>query len=208
MTFTNFVLIDGAFLLLGFSLLLIFQRKKGLASPFSILNRDIIFDETSISIPSLKELLELETFARKQGSGIEYSSLIGLWKFAYVWKKGTDKEDSTSSSFLRLFSASLELREKSCREELFKFGMINSIQFGSLQVRFVGSGELKGTQPLLPFFFERIEIKLGDRILLSRTLDLPDEKNRPFFALIAMEDSGRWLSARGRGGGLALWLKD
>ena len=35
-----------------------------------------------------------------------------------------------------------------------------------------------------------------------------EERNMPFFALIAMEERGQWLSARGRGGGLALWLRD
>ena len=59
----------------------------------------------------------------------------------------------------------------------------------------------------MPFFFESIELKLGTRILLRRSLDIPDENNRPFFALIAMEETSKWLSARGRGGGLAVWRK-
>ena len=29
-----------------------------------------------------------------------------------------------------------------------------------------------------------------------------------FFALIAVDPNGKWLSARGKGGGLALWVKD
>ncbi len=208
MTLTKFLLIDGALLLVGLPLLLMLQGGKGFSSLLGILNSDNLLDQTSINIPSLKELLELESLARRKGSGIEFDNLVGLWKFVSVWKQGTDKEDSISSSLLRLFSASLELKKKQTNEELLKFDITNSIQFGTLLLRFTGSGEVKGSQPLLPFFFEFIELKLGRSVLFSRSFDLPDEKNRPFFALIAMGDKGCWLSARGRGGGLALWLRD
>ena len=204
---TNFLLIDIALLLLGFPLLWILQKGKGQSSFLGNMKSNEILDETSRSIPNLKELLELEKLARKEGSGIELDSLIGLWKFISVWKRGTDNEDSISSSLLRLFSASLELRKRKTNEEVLQIEITNSIEFGALSIRFIGFGELKGSQPLLPFFFESIELKLGSRILLRQSLDIPDEKNRPFFALIAIEETSKWLSARGRGGGLALWLK-
>ena len=66
---------------------------------------------------------------------------------------------------------------------------------------------MKGSQPLLPFFFDRIELKLGTSILFSRILERPDINKRPFFGLIGRDQSGQWLAARGRGGGLALWLR-
>ncbi len=208
MTFTKFLLIDGALLLVGLPLLLILQGGMSQSSLFGDLDSNKLLNQTSKGIPNLKELLQLEILARKKGSGIEFDSLIGLWKFVSVWKQGTDKADLISSSLLRLFSASLELRKEQMNEELLKFDITNSIQFGALVIRFIGFGELKGSQPLLPFFFERIELKLGTSVLFSRSLSIPDEKDKPFFALIAMGDSGIWLSARGRGGGLALWLKD
>ena len=208
MTLSKFLLIDGAFLLIGVFLLLILQGTKGQAFLFGNLNDNKTLDPNSISFPALNELLELEALARKEGSEIKFDSLIGLWKFVFVWKQSTDKKDSISSSLLRLFSASLELRKKQMNEDLLEFDIINSIQFGALSIKFIGCGELKGSQPLLPFFFERIELNLGSSVLFSRSLDIPDQKDRPFFALIAIEENGRWLAARGRGGGLALWFKD
>lgn len=172
------------------------------------MNNKRILEDSSVNIPNLNALLDLETLARKKGSGIEFNSLIGVWKFVSVWKQGTDNEDSISSSLLRLFSASLELRKDQLANDSLTFDISNYITFGSLLIRFSGSGELKGSQPLLIFFFERIELKLGTRVLLSRLLQVPDEKNRPFFALIAMEECGKWLCARGRGGGLAIWSKE
>ncbi len=204
----KFLLIDAAVALVGFSLLLAFQTVKHQHSLLGKTNNKDILDQAQIGLPALEELLDLEILARKEGSGIQFDSLIGLWRFVSVWKQGTDQEDSISSALLRLFSASLELSKDETSDELNRFNIINSIQFGSLLIRFTGSGKLKQPQPLLPFFFKCIELKLGNIVLFSRTLDTPEEKNMPFFALIAIEESGGWLSARGRGGGLALWMKD
>ncbi|AAP99716.1 MULTISPECIES: hypothetical protein [Prochlorococcus] len=208
MNFTKFLLIDCALVLIGLAWILILQFQKDQTSLVLNLNGNKKIDQRFTKFPSLDKLLELEKLSRQKGSGIELDSLIGLWKFVSVWKKGTDNEDKMSSSLLRLFSASLELKKQQVNEDLLKFDLSNSIQFGKLSIRFIGSGWLKGSQPLLPFFFERIELKLGEIILFSRALEIPNEKDSPFFALIGMGDHGEWLSARGRGGGLALWTKD
>ncbi len=208
MTLARFLLIDAALILVGVSLFLTLQseRKK---TKFSVSLEDSkIRGESFVSTPNLEQLLELEKLARDKGSGIEFDSLIGLWKFESVWKQGTDKEDAISSSLLRLFYASLELKRDYSKQNLTGFEITNSIHFGVLSIRFVGFGNLKGSQPLLPFFFERIELKLGQSVLFRRLLEVPEERNRPFFALISIDDSGQWLAARGRGGGLALWLKN
>ena len=159
------------------------------------------------SLPASQELLKLEALARKQGSGIEINSLNGLWKFVSVWKQGKEKEDLFSSFMLRFISASLELRQDKGSHESMPLVIVNSVAIGLLNLEFIGRGELKGSQPLLPFFFERIALSFASRVLWSRPLDEPEEKERPFFALISMAPNEEWLAARGRGGGLALWLK-
>ena len=163
--------------------------------------------ENIINIPSLEKLLELEKKARLEGSGIEYDALLGLWKFHSVWKQGSDQEDSISSTLLQVLSASLELKKETqdLQEELFTIA--NSIQLGLLSLRFSGIANLERKQPLLPFSFNCIEIKLASLIILKRSLPTSEPKKRPFFALIAIDSNGKWLSARGKGGGLALWKK-
>ncbi len=207
MNLTKFLLIDGILIVFAIPLLLIYQWRKYKQPLFNAFNSNITQSQVSITTPSIEELLRLEGLAQKSGSGIEFDSLIGIWRFLYVWQQETDDENTLASSLLRLFSANLELRSNQEDQECVKFDIINSIQFGALQIRFVGLGDLTGRRPLLLFYFERIELKLGGRLLLSRTLDIPDEKQRPFFSLIGMESTGRWLAARGKGGGLALWLK-
>ncbi len=208
MTLFEFLLLDGLVVLLAIPLWLIFQARKSRSLFLGNLNNNKTLNPNPIIIPSLQELLELEQLSRKEGSGIEFGSLIGLWKFAFVWKPGTDKEDLLASSLLRLFSAHLELTKHPIEQELFTFEIMNSIEFGALSISFIGLGQLKESQSLLSFFFERVELKFGSSVVFRRTLEIPEEKNRPFFFLIAMEESRRWLSARGRGGGLALWFKD
>ena len=59
-----------------------------------------------MDLPSLDKLKELEKSARIEGSGIEFDSLLGLWKFNSVWKQGSDTEDSISSTCLLYTSPS------------------------------------------------------------------------------------------------------
>ncbi len=165
-------------------------------------------DKNKIELPSLVKLIEFEKKARVEGSGIEFDSLLGLWKFHSVWKQGSDKGDSISSTLLQILSASLELKKNSENPKEKKFTIANSIKFGLLTLRFSGSANLERKQPLLPFSFDCIQIKLASLTVLKRSLPSPNQKNRPFFALIAIDSNGKWLSARGKGGGLALWVKD
>ena len=164
--------------------------------------------ENKMNHPSLEELIELEKSARVDGSGIEFSSLLGLWRFDKVWKQGSDKEDSISSTLLQVLSASLELRKDTQPLEGERFTIVNSIQFGLLSLKFSGIANLERKQPLLPFSFDCIQIKLASITIINRSLPTTEQKKRPFFALIAMDEKGRWLSARGKGGGLALWKKE
>jgi hypothetical protein len=82
--------------------------------------------------------------------------------------------------------------------------LCNAVNLGALELRFEGPGRLQGSRPLLLFSFERVELRLGDRLLLQRPLPVPAPRRMPFFALIHRDPAG-WLAARGRGGGLALW---
>ena len=160
-----------------------------------------------MKLPSLQKLAELEKKARVEGSGINFEPLLGQWKFYSVWKQGSDKEDSISSTLLRVLSASLELNKDTKNPEEEKFIIENSINFGLLTLRFSGLANLERKQPLLPFSFDCIQVKIASLTVLKKSLPQPANNKRPFFALIAIDPEGKWLSARGKGGGLALWVK-
>ena len=158
-------------------------------------------------IPNHQELIKLEKSAKVDGSGIDFKSLIGLWKFKSVWKQASDNEDSLSSTLLQVLSASLELRKTDKTQDVEQFNIANSIQFGLLSIRFTGLANIESKQPLLSFYFDCIQIKLGSIVVFKKPLPIPEKRSRPFFALIAIDNDGKWLSARGKGGGMGLWTK-
>ncbi len=158
-------------------------------------------------LPQYKEIKNLETIAQKDGSGIEYEDLIGTWKLNSVWKKESEKVDNISSSILQVLSAKLELKKNNSQNSNIDFRIKNSIRFGILSIIFCGRASLKGTRPILPFFFENLIINFGSFTLVSKPLKKPEEKQMPFFSLIAISQENNWMCARGRGGGLAIWIK-
>ena len=154
-----------------------------------------------------KEIKNLESISKKEGSGIGYGDLIGTWKFNFVWKKGSKEIDNISSSILQVLSAKLELKKTNSQNNIVDYKIKNSVSFGILSIIFYGQASLKGTRPLLPFFFENLIINIGNFTLVNKPLKKPEEKQMPFFSLIAISKEKNWMCARGRGGGLAIWIK-
>ena len=165
----------------------------------------MIFD--SKNFPEYKDIKNLESISKKDGSGIGYEDLIGTWKFNSVWKKGSKEIDNISSSILQVLTAKLELKKNNSQKNNIDFKIKNSISFGILSIIFYGQASLKGTRPLLPFFFENLIINIGNFTLFNKPLKKPEEKLMPFFSLIAISKENNWMCARGRGGGLAIWIK-
>ncbi len=156
-------------------------------------------------LPSHESLLCLERIARSQGSGIKFNSLEGVWDFVSVWREGKDSDDFATSRILRFLSAKLHL---AASKDKSQFSIMNSVQLFGFTIKFSGFGELTGKQPILFFSFDRIIVKLGRITFINRSLEPLIDNKRPFFSLVALEESCGWLAARGKGGGLAVWIKD
>ena len=154
----------------------------------------------------IKKLKQLEKNSQKNGSGIVYEELLGIWKFQYVWGKKSDQIKNIASSILQVLSAKLELTKKN-KEDQLNFEIKNSIDFGLLKITFKGSAELKGIRPLLSFYFEELKISISNFAIFKKELRKPEDKKMPFFSLIVVNTKDGWMCARGRGGGLAVWVK-
>lgn len=90
----------------------------------------------------------------------------------------------------------------------------NQIRFGPLALKFSGPAKFLAKQNLLAFDFVQLQVLVGGTPLLNVPLKGridPDAfahtaiAKLPFFAFFAATD--QYLAARGRGGGLALWVK-
>ena len=64
------------------------------------------------NFPDINEIKLLEKNSQKNGSGIVYEELLGIWKFKYVWGKESDEIKNIPSSILQVLSARLELKSK------------------------------------------------------------------------------------------------
>ncbi len=208
MNISKFVYIDAAILITTITLLFLFQKNKKNSNLLKKDKKDKFFRKTSFKLPKKEKLVELENKAKNQGSGIELTSLTGDWKFVSVWKNNIDEEDPVFSSLLRLFRANLNFNTENSDNKLPEFAVKVSIQFGPFTIEFSGSGCLKGKQPILPFIFNLIQLKSGSNTILSRSLHEQVENEKPFFALISLEENSELLLARGQGGAVIIWMKD
>ena len=132
-------------------------------------------------LPQYTEIKNLESISKKDGSGIEYEDLIGTWKFNSVWKKGSKEIDNISSSILQVLSAKLELKKTNSQNNIVDYQIKNLVRFGILSIIFCGQASLKGTRPLLPFFFENLIINIGNFTLVNKHLKKPRRKANAFF---------------------------
>ena len=157
-------------------------------------------------LPDNKNIKQLEKISQKEGSGINYEDLLGIWILQSVWKKSSDERDNVTSSILQVLSAKLELKKKQ-PDAYRNFEIKNSIKFGILSITFFGIASLKGTRPILFFYFEKLKVNFANTPIINKKLKKPQENNMPFFSLIGICNVNNWRAARGRGGGLALWVK-
>ena len=208
MNISKFLLIDGVLVIAAIPLLFLVSGGKKKSPLLRTSSKEELLRKASYKLPDKEKLIELEKLAKKQGSGIEFDSIIGIWKFISIWKKNIDEEDPIFSSLLRIFSAKIVFKKNLLTENSTEFSVIASIQFGLFNISFSGTGYLKGKQPLVPFCLNLIELKSGSNILLRRSLKEPEEKEKSFFAMIALEENDELLSARGQGGEVVIWLKD
>jgi hypothetical protein len=158
--------------------------------------------------PDGSSLLDLERTHCKVGSGLRRDDLIGTWRLESLWNKGRSQPSQVAGAALRALSACLNLQPAA--EDGLRLS--NTIALGPLQLCFHGTAELRGRRPLLVFAFQAMELSLAGQTLWSRTLAKPAKGREPFFALIASQRTSAaeqpWLAARGRGGGMALWVRE
>ena len=87
MNLSKFLLIDAVLVITVIPLLFLLQSKNKKSPLIRSSKKEDLLEKTSINLPDKEKLLELEKLASSQGSGIEFDSLIGNWKFVTVWKE-------------------------------------------------------------------------------------------------------------------------
>lgn len=162
-------------------------------------------------------LLQAEKIAKQQKITYTFDSLVGKWRLCFAtgtrqaqqrgriilgkgfyWPKFTP----AYLSFEKITPATAEIS--------------NHLQLGSVLVKLTGPAKYVGKKNLLAFDFTHIQICLFHRVVYNKPLrgnkpQTTDFDNQPvaklpFFNFFLITEN--FIAARGRGGGLALWMRE
>jgi hypothetical protein len=163
----------------------------------------------------IEALLQQEQDVRKTRSSFPESSLIGDWRLHFV----TLGKVRLGSKRLRGFflpgflPAQISFQTNDTPES--PLAVTNQVTIGLIQLKFTGPARYEPKKNLLGFDFTHLEVNLlGQRIYQG---EVPSARKSqkfqeisigklPFFAFFTMTD--KFIAARGRGGGLAIWVKE
>ena len=160
-------------------------------------------------------LLQTEESIRQTRTQFIESDLLGNWRLHFV---SAGKVNLSSKRlrgfFLPSFLPAQIGFQRSDMNDSAPLCVTNQITIGLIQLKFTGPARFESKKNLLGFDFTRLEIiALGQRVYEGAVPS--SRKNQkfqdisigklPFFAFFAVTD--RFIAARGRGGGLAMWVK-
>lgn len=161
-------------------------------------------------------LLQAETAAKRQRLQYPFEGLAGEWRLCYttgVKKKQRGGISLGKGLYLPFWTPAcigFEPQEQGNQAQIS-----NQIRVGGLTLRFTGPARYLGKKNLLAFDFNHLQILLGNRTLYQGRFHTSKDKTSrfdqrsiailPFFAFFLVTDE--LIAARGRGGGLALWLR-
>jgi hypothetical protein len=159
-------------------------------------------------------LLQAEKSAKQHPQPFSFDQLIGQWRLCFA--TGTRKLRQGGIQLKKgYYVPKLAKAQISfSRDEAEKIG--NLAQLGALQLKFTGPARFQTKKNLLAFEFTQIEIAFGSIVLKKGAVRGGEAKEQefagmsvaklPFFAFFLVTED--LIAARGRGGGLALWIRE
>ncbi|MBW4524965.1 MAG: hypothetical protein KME18_07170 [Phormidium tanganyikae FI6-MK23] len=180
----------------------------------------LAFQNSEVSRPDAEQvveaLLQAEKSAKQTAIDYQFSQLEGEWRLCFA--TGTRKIRQGGIKLKKgyyvpkIAKAQLSFSLDESGSE--RIG--NLAQVGLLTLKFSGPARYQTKKNLLAFDFTQLQVCLGEKTFYSQPVRGGAEKERafsetsiaklPFFAFFLIGD--RFVAARGRGGGLALWVKN
>ncbi|NEQ46439.1 MAG: hypothetical protein F6K00_24005 [Leptolyngbya sp. SIOISBB] len=162
-------------------------------------------------------LLNLERRAKQQRLSIPAASLLGTWRLCFSAGKQAKFQsgEPVGSGFyipkLAIARITFARNDESSEHSLT---VKNELQIGPLTVHFTGPVRYPGKQNLLVFDFTHLQIRCFGIKVYSGKVGKRDTQafvdtaisKLPFFAFFVATDD--YIAARGRGGGLAIWINE
>ncbi len=165
-------------------------------------------------------LLQAEKAAKQQRLAYPLESLLGRWQLCFTAPKTHQRGDTVSGRgwyIPKIARAHISFNTTTPTPEgILDRGEIgNQLQFGSLLLQLTGPLQYSGKKNLLAFDFTQMQFSLFGRTIYrgglrggTRAEDFYGQSvaKLPFFAFFLVTEE--FIAARGRGGGIALWVKD
>lgn len=169
----------------------------------------------AIVVPAL---LQAEKIARQQRQIIPAAALMGPWRLCFV--TGTRKRPGGGIQLGKGFYipaiGSAQLSFCPTTTESAELAIANQVQLGYLRLKLTGPTRYLSQKHLLAFDFTQIQVNLGSWLVYQGNLRGGKAQTEsfeqqaiaklPFFAFFLVTD--QFIAARGRGGGLALWVAE
>ncbi|MBD2494812.1 hypothetical protein [Nostoc sp. FACHB-280] len=162
-------------------------------------------------------LLQAEKAAKQQRISYTFDSLVGTWRLCFA--TGTRKVRQRGGIILGkgFYWPKFTPTYISFSQTTPVTGEIsNQVKLGSALLKLTGPVKYLGKKNLLAFDFTHIQISVFGQTIYnkplgknkSQTTDFDNQPiaKLPFFAFFLVTDN--FIAARGRGGGLALWVKE
>ena len=163
-------------------------------------------------------LQSAEIFARREKLAIPFESLLGEWRLCFATGAKKDKQRGgiklgSGFYFPKFTPASIAFTQDI---ESLTGTITNKLIVAAVQFEFTGPCRYPGKKNLLAFDFIQVQMKVlgvtaykgkirsGKRG--GKDFEQLSIANLPFFAFFWAGTHG--IAARGRGGGLALWVRD
>ncbi|MBD2775836.1 hypothetical protein [Iningainema tapete] len=164
-------------------------------------------------------LLQAEKAAKQQKLVYPFASLLGKWQLCFA--TGTKKVRERGGIILGkgfyvpklvkiYISFDAKLKQASGKGEIG-----NQVELAGMLLKLTGPCQYLGKKNLLAFDFTQIQVGLFGRIIYkgqvrggeAKAQDFYDQAiaKQPFFAFFLVTED--LIAARGRGGGLALWIR-
>lgn len=168
----------------------------------------------------VRALVEAEKAAKHQRLVLPFESLVGSWRLCFTAGRAAHQTGDTilgRGFYLpRVIPAQIGFYPDAEGGDRQTGTVTNQIKLAGLTLQFSGVCRYLGRKNIVAFDFLQLELNVLGRSLLKQEvrggLIKADDvrsgavKNLPFFAFFAASD--RFIAARGRGGGLAIWIKE
>ncbi|QIR39230.1 hypothetical protein HCG51_22640 [Tolypothrix sp. PCC 7910] len=165
-------------------------------------------------------LLAAEKAAKQERLTYNFESLVGKWRLCFA--TGTRKVRQRGGIvlgkgvYMPKFAAAYISFSQTAEADLGRGEIGNQVQVGPVLLKLTGPAKYLGKKNLLAFDFTQMQISLFNLVVYNGQIRSGKVENQDFYTqpiakqaffafFLATED---FIAARGRGGGLAMWIRE